>query len=224
VATKKAIKIAVAMERLFGTEMALAGSGRKKEARKAMMTMEEVRDWVDWCTKCRLNEGRTTIVFGEGNEKARLVFVGEGPGADEDKQGRPFVGRAGQMLNRIIENVLGLKREDVYIANIVKCRPPGNRTPLPDECATCIPYLYKQLEIINPEIVVALGSIAAHNLLTTEETIGRLRGRFHPYGSAQLMPTYHPAYLLRNPAEKRKVLEDMTKVREALGLEPPKKE
>ena len=165
--------------------------------------------------------GRTHIVFGEGSPKARVVFVGEGPGADEDAQGRPFVGRAGQMLTKIIENVLFLRREDVYIANVVKCRPPGNRTPLPDECATCIPYLHKQLEVISPEIIVALGSVAAHNLLDTTTPIGRLRGHFFKYGQAKFMPTYHTAYLLRNPAEKRKVYEDMLLVREALGITPP---
>lgn len=211
------VRKAVEIERMFGTDLLLGAAGPPRRGPK-QMTMEECRGWVNECVKCRLHESRTNIVFGEGTVKARLVFVGEGPGRDEDIQARPFVGRAGQMLNRIIENVLGLKREDVYIGNIVKCRPPGNRTPLPDECAMCIPYLYKQLEIINPEVIVALGSVAAHNLLDTKEAIGRIRGRFHSFGEARLMPTYHPAYLLRNPAEKRKVLADMLLVKEALGL------
>jgi DNA polymerase len=219
--SKRAVSKAVETERLFGTELALGRSGRRATAAPDT-TMEQCREWVDGCTKCRLSEGRTHIVFGEGTEKARLVFVGEGPGADEDREGRPFVGRAGQMLTKIIENVFGLERAEVYIANIVKCRPPSNRTPLPDECATCIPYLRKQLEIIGPEIIVALGGIAAHSLLGTEVAIGKLRGRFHPYGDIKVMPTYHPAYLLRNPADKRKVFDDMVKVREELGLSAPK--
>ena len=220
-ADKRAISKAVEVERLFGTEIALGRSGRR-EARAVDMTMEQCREWVDGCTKCRLSEGRTNIVFGEGTDKARLVFVGEGPGADEDREGRPFVGRAGQMLTRIIENVFGLTREEVFIANIVKCRPPSNRTPLPDESAACIPYLRKQLDIIGPEVIVALGTVAAHNLLGTEVAIGKLRGRFHPFGDIKVMPTYHPAYLLRNPGEKRKVMDDMVKVREELGLPEPK--
>jgi len=216
------VKKAVELERLFGTDMLLAASGPPVQG-EAQLTIEGVREWVNECTKCRLSKSRTHIVFGEGSPKARLVFVGEGPGAEEDLQARPFVGRAGQMLNKIIENVFYLKREDVYIANIVKCRPPGNRTPLPDECGACIPYLYAQLEAIRPEIIVALGGVAAHNLLKTEAPIGHLRGRFSPYGDARLMPTYHTAYLLRNPNDKRKVYDDMVAVRKALGIEPPRK-
>jgi len=217
---KRTIEMAVEMERLFGTDILLAAAGPRPKS-KMPMTMEAVREWVDDCTKCGLAKGRTNIVFGEGNPKAPIVFVGEGPGAEEDAQGRPFVGRAGQMLTRIIENVLHLSREDVYIANIVKCRPPGNRTPLPDECAACIPYLHRQLQVINPKVIVALGSVAARYLLDTKETIGRLRGRFHTYGAAKLMPTYHTAYLLRNPADKRKVYDDMLLVCQALGTKVP---
>ncbi len=208
---------ALEIERLFGTEI-LFGTTGSQAARKRPMTLEDVRTWVDDCKKCRLHEGRTNIVFGEGNPSARLVFVGEGPGADEDREGRPFIGRAGKMLTRIIENVLNLTREDVYIANIVKCRPPGNRNPQPDECAMCMPYLIGQLKVIRPEVIVALGSVATHNLLDTKAPIGRLRGAFHRWGDIKLMPTYHTAYLLRNPSEKRKVYEDMLMVKDALGL------
>ena len=204
---------------MLGTDILLGRSGPQPAASRAL-TIEAVREWVNECTKCRLHAGRTHIVFGEGDPKARVVFVGEGPGADEDAQGRPFVGRAGQMLTKIIENVLLLRREDVYIANIVKCRPPGNRTPLPDEAGSCIPYLHKQLEAIGPEVIVALGSVASHHLLDVTTPIGRMRGRWHKYGDTRVMPTFHPAYLLRNPAEKRKVFEDMIMVREALGINP----
>ena len=218
--SSKALKIAVEMERLLGTDILLAGKA-PVSTRKRTMTLDQVRQRVGDCKKCALHKGRTNLVFGEGSPGARLVFVGEGPGADEDAQGRPFVGRAGQMLTKIIENVLFLRRDDVYIANIVKCRPPGNRTPLPDECAACIPYLRSQLEAINPEIIVALGSIAAHNLLETDIAIGRLRGQFFNYGKTKLMATYHPAYLLRNPAEKRKVFDDILLVKQALGIKKP---
>lgn len=218
--TKKALEKALELEKRAGTDIILGAAGPPPKKNKPL-TLQSIREWVDECTKCPLWESRTNIVFGEGNEKPRLVFVGEGPGADEDKQGRPFVGRAGQMLNKIIENVFFMSREAVYIANIVKCRPPSNRTPLPDECRTCIPYLHKQLEFLKPEIIVALGTIAAHNLLDTTEAIGKMRGRFHTYRGIRVMPTYHPAYLLRNPADKRKVFEDMIIVREALGIETP---
>lgn len=211
---------AVELEKLFGSELMLARSGPQPEG-PARITLEAVREDLGECRRCKLHAGRTTIVFGEGSPEARLVFIGEGPGANEDREGRPFVGRAGVMLTAIIENVLHLKREDVYIANIVKCRPPGNRNPQPDECATCMPFLMRQVEAIRPEFIVALGGVATHNLLDTKAPIGRLRGRFHDFGGIKLMPTYHPAYLLRNPAEKRKVLEDMLIVRDAMGITPP---
>lgn len=209
----------IELERMFGTELMLGKEGAGKRP-GAVMSLEEVRDCLGECTRCRLHEERIQIVFGEGSATARLVFVGEGPGANEDRQGRPFVGRAGKMLTDIIEHVFLLRREDVYIANIVKCRPPSNRNPLPDECATCIPFLLQQLESIGPEIVVALGGVATHNLLDTKLPISRLRGAFHDFGGVRIMPTYHPAYLLRNPAQKRKVYEDMLMVREALGIQP----
>ncbi|MHC4713107.1 MAG: uracil-DNA glycosylase [Planctomycetota bacterium] len=215
------IRRLVEIEGLFGTELMLGRTATEGGADERP-SLESVRADLGECTRCPLHEGRTNIVFGEGSPDARLVFVGEGPGVNEDIEGRPFVGRAGKMLTAIIEKVFFLKRDDVYIANIVKCRPPGNRTPQPDECATCLPFLLRQLEAIAPEFLVALGGIASHNLLDTKEAIGRLRGRFHILGNIRVMPTYHPAYLLRNPAEKRKVFEDMLVVREAMGIKAPR--
>lgn len=169
------------------------------------------------CTRCPLHQKRNSIVFGVGDPQARLVFVGEGPGADEDRLGEPFVGAAGQLLDRII-GAIGLDRQKVYICNIVKCRPPRNRTPLPPERATCGPFLERQLAIVQPEVIVALGRTAANDLLDNEISMGRLRGRFYPRGDALVMPTFHPAYLLRTPEAKRAVWEDMKKVRDRLGL------
>lgn len=168
------------------------------------------------CTRCKLHTlGRRQVVFGVGNPQARLMFVGEAPGEDEDKQGEPFVGRAGQLLTKIIE-AIGMTREQVYIANVIKCRPPGNRNPEPDEVMTCEPFLFEQLGIIQPTIVVALGKFAAQSLLRTTEPITKLRGRVFDWRGASLIPTFHPAYLLRNPPAKREVWEDMKKVRELL--------
>jgi DNA polymerase len=164
------------------------------------------------CTRCKLHTlGRRQIVFGVGNPQAELMFAGEAPGADEDLQGEPFVGRAGQLLTRIIE-AMGRRREDVYIANVIKCRPPGNRNPEPDEVAQCEPFLFRQIDVIRPKVIVALGKFAAQCLLRTAEPITRLRGREFPYRDAILMPTYHPAYLLRTPSAKREVWEDMKRV------------
>ena len=177
------------------------------------MTLDTIRRELGECTRCRLYEGRNHVVFGEGNPHAALVFVGEGPGREEDLQGKPFVGRAGELLTRIIE-AIELTREEVYIANIVKCRPPNNRDPKPDEIQTCLPFLLKQLEAIKPRIICCLGTFAAQTLLGTEERISSLRGRFHACQSAKLMPTYHPAFLLRNPQFKRDVWEDMKMIRE----------
>jgi uracil-DNA glycosylase family 4 len=157
------------------------------------------------------------MVFGEGNSSARLVFVGEAPGADEDAQGRPFVGRAGQLLTRIIE-AMKLERKDVYICNILKCRPPGNRNPKPEEIAACEPFLIRQLAAIRPKVICALGTFAAHTLLKSEAPITVLRGRFHQYQGIDLMPTYHPAYLLRNPAAKKQVWEDAQMIMKKLEL------
>jgi DNA polymerase len=168
------------------------------------------------CTRCKLHGlGRTQIVFGVGNPDAELMFVGEAPGADEDIQGEPFVGRAGQLLTRIIE-AIGRRREDVYIANVLKCRPPGNRNPEPDEVEQCEPFLLRQIDFVKPKVIVALGKFAAQCLLKTSEPITRLRGREYKYRDAILMPTYHPAYLLRTPSAKREVWEDMKRVRAIL--------
>ncbi len=168
------------------------------------------------CTRCKLHAlGRTQTVFGVGNPAADLMFVGEAPGADEDAQGEPFVGRAGQLLTKIIE-AIGLKREDVYIANVIKCRPPGNRNPEPDEVERCQPFLFRQIDAIKPKVIVALGKFAAQALLQTTEPITRIRGRQSKYRGATLIPTFHPAYLLRNPSSKREVWEDMKKVRAIL--------
>jgi uracil-DNA glycosylase len=167
------------------------------------------------CRRCKLAPGRTNLVFGSGNPHAELMFVGEAPGADEDAQGLPFVGRAGQLLTRIIE-AIGMSRNDVYICNILKCRPPGNRNPEPDEIASCEQFLFRQIAVVNPRVVCALGAFGAQTLLKTTETIGRLRGRLIDFRDTKLMATFHPAYLLRNPIEKRKVWEDMQIVRDYL--------
>ena len=169
------------------------------------------------CSRCKLHTlGRKQVVFGVGHPNADLMFVGEGPGADEDIQGEPFVGRAGQLLTKIIE-AIDLKREDVYIANVIKCRPPGNRNPEPDEVAQCEPFLFRQIDIIKPKVIVALGKFAAQCLLKSDAPITRIRGRAFTYRDAVLIPTYHPAYLLRNPSAKRDVWEDMKKVRAILS-------
>jgi len=173
--------------------------------------LQEIRDDLGECTRCRLHEGRTHIVFGTGNPRARLMFVGEAPGQDEDEQGLPFVGRAGQLLTKMIES-MGFTREDVYIANVLKCRPPGNRPPRPDEVATCEPFLRKQIAAINPQVLCALGSFAAQAVLRREDKISAMRGKFFLIDGITVMPTYHPAYLLRNPSEKRTVWEDLQKI------------
>lgn len=171
-------------------------------------TLAAVREELGECARCKLHTKRTQIVFGVGNPDADLVFVGEAPGADEDLQGEPFVGRAGQLLTKIIE-AMGMKREDVYICNIIKCRPPNNRTPEADEILACQPFLLKQLRAIGPRFICALGGPAAQTLLKTKEPISRLRGRFFDFHGIPLLPTFHPAYLLRNPHEKKTVWEDM---------------
>jgi uracil-DNA glycosylase len=169
------------------------------------------------CSRCKLHAlGRTQVVFGVGNPNADLMFVGEAPGADEDVQGEPFVGRAGQLLTKIIE-AIGLRREDVYIANVIKCRPPGNRNPEPDEVEQCEPFLFRQIDTVRPKVIVALGKFAAQCLLRTNDPITRIRGREFKYRDAILIPTYHPAYLLRTPSAKREVWEDMKRVRAILA-------
>ena len=174
------------------------------------------------CTRCKLHKKRTNIVFGVGNPKAELMFVGEGPGADEDAQGEPFVGRAGKLLTQMIE-AMGLKRSDVYIANVVKCRPPENRLPEKDEIATCSPYLLRQVEVIKPKAIVALGSCSAQTLLQTTQGISKFRGEWFDFHGTKLMATYHPAYLLRNPPAKADVWKDLQKVMAYLGLEVKKR-
>lgn len=169
---------------------------------------------IDGCTRCRLHEGRKNLVFGDGNPCAEVVFVGEGPGHEEDVQGKPFVGQAGKLLTRMIEG-LGWRREDVYICNVVKCRPPKNRTPRTDEMETCSPFLFEQLEIIRPKVICALGSCAAQTILSTKQPISSLRGKIGWWRGIPVVATFHPAYLLRNPAEKRRAWEDLLKLYEA---------
>ncbi len=184
----------------------------EKPARPQTLELTAVREELGECTRCKLCMGRKTIVFGEGNPNAVLVFVGEGPGYEEDQQGRPFVGAAGQLLTDIIVKGMKLRREDVYICNIVKCRPPDNRNPEPDEIEACEPFLIKQFQAIKPKFIVALGNVAVKTLLKTKEGITSLRGRWQTYQGIPLMPTFHPAYLLRNPADKKLVWEDIKKV------------
>jgi uracil-DNA glycosylase family 4 len=175
-----------------------------------------LREALGECTRCKLARGRTNLVFGVGNPQAELMFVGEGPGADEDRQGEPFVGRAGQLLTKMIQ-AMGYRREEVYIANVVKCRPPENRNPEPDEMDACKPFLEGQVAAVRPRVIVALGKIAVHALLQETTAISRLRGRWFAYQGVKLMPTFHPAYLLRSPDEKKKAWEDLQLVMKELG-------
>ena len=197
------------------TPSADAGEVPGADRATAADTLDEIRNDLGECTRCALHAGRTTLVFGVGNPDADLVFVGEAPGRDEDLQGVPFVGRAGQLLTKIIASI-GLTRDEVYIANVVKCRPPDNRNPEPGEVQTCEPFLFRQLDVIRPKVVVALGAFAIHTLLGTDQAISRLRGRVYEYRGAKLVPTFHPAFLLRSPDRKRDVWEDMKKVRALL--------
>ena len=186
-------------------------------------TLERIRaDMGPNCTRCKLHKARTNIVFGVGNPKAQLVFVGEGPGRDEDEQGEPFVGRAGKLLTQMIE-AMGLRRQDVYICNVVKCRPPENRLPEKDEIGTCSPFLFRQLGVIGPKVICCLGACAAQTLLNTNQGISRYRGEWFDYRGSKLIATYHPAYLLRNPNAKGEVWKDLQKVMAVLGLEPKKR-
>lgn len=178
-------------------------------------TLETIRTDLGDCRRCKLCSGRTNIVFGSGTPETRLVFVGEGPGADEDEQGLPFVGAAGQLLTKIIE-AIQLKREQVYICNVVKCRPPGNRTPEEDEITACSPFLFRQIESIRPRVICCLGAVATQTILGTKAAVGKLRGRFHDFRGISVMPTWHPAYLLRNPAAKRDVWSDVRMIRTLL--------
>ena len=195
-------------------------SAEEKRARLIAMDENEVRG----CTKCRLCETRTHTVFGEGDPDAKVFFIGEAPGETEDQTGRPFVGRAGELLNKMIAG-MGLRREQVMIANIAKCRPPGNRVPAPDEVATCTPYLERQLEIVRPRVIVTLGLPSTQYMLQTKNSMGRMRGQWHEWRGIKLMPTYHPAYVLRNPTYETRsaVWEDLKKVLAEIGLPVPKK-
>ncbi|OGQ04414.1 MAG: uracil-DNA glycosylase [Deltaproteobacteria bacterium RIFCSPLOWO2_01_44_7] len=208
------LKQSLLYQKQLGLEWVPKGESKKGGSEKPK-TLEEIRAEIGDCKRCRLCEGRKNIVFGVGSPKAQLMFIGEGPGRDEDIQGEPFVGRAGQLLTKIIE-AMGLKRSTVYIANIAKCRPPENRAPLPDEAATCIPFLHQQIETIKPKVIVCLGSVAFQYLLETDQKISAMRGQWQEFRGIKVMPTYHPAFLLRNPDAKRPVWEDMKKVRDLL--------
>ena len=217
-------------ERIPASGPAAAASGAPADAEPAWVVdpdlpsaappedLSAIRTDIGECTRCKLyGLGRQQIVFGVGNPQARLMFVGEAPGADEDVQGEPFVGRAGQLLTKIIQSI-GFERSDVYIANVIKCRPPSNRNPEPDEVASCQPFLFRQIDTIQPRIIVALGTFATQALLNTVTPISKLRGQVHDFrGGAQLIPTFHPAFLLRSPDRKRDVWEDMKKVRALLA-------
>jgi uracil-DNA glycosylase family 4 len=185
---------------------------------RAAATLEALREHIGDCRRCKLAGGRTHLVFGVGNPSADLMFVGEGPGADEDLQGEPFVGRAGQLLTEIITKGMKLRRPDVYIANVIKCRPPGNRNPEPDEIASCMPFLARQIDLVEPRVIVALGTFAAQTLLGVKTPITRMRGVWQNYRGVKVMPTFHPAYLLRNPNDKRLVWADIKLVMTELGL------
>ncbi|HKD04101.1 MAG TPA: uracil-DNA glycosylase [Terriglobales bacterium] len=193
----------------------------EKSAANAAEALRLVREDLGDCTRCRLHkQGRKQIVFGVGNPRAELMFIGEAPGADEDMQGEPFVGRAGQLLNNMIK-AMGLRREDVYIANIIKCRPPNNRTPERDECETCSPFLMRQIEVIHPRAIVALGAVAAKTLLAINAPMAEFRGRWYDFRGTKLAVTYHPAFLLRDPRQKKETWKDLQMVMKELGLEVP---
>jgi len=226
---------------VFGAEIAEAETAANAEQIAAMLNdkpsaLRVIREDIGDCTRCKLSQGRTNIVFGVGDVQARIMFVGEGPGADEDAQGEPFVGRAGQLLNNMI-TAMGIRREDVYIGNVVKCRPPQNRAPERDECETCGPFLMRQISVVRPEIIVALGATAAKFLLGVSDSMGNLRGHiydFHPIVprdaperdpdfTTKLVVTYHPAYLLRDPRQKKETWLDLQMVMKYLGMTPPKR-
>jgi DNA polymerase len=188
-------------------------------ARRKALALLRVRESIGECRRCKLSVGRRNLVYGEGNPDADIMFIGEGPGREEDLMGRPFVGEAGRLLTRLI-NRMGFQREEVYIGNIIKCRPPMNRDPEEEEIKTCLPFIRRQIEIISPGVIISLGRIASHALTGTKTPITRMRGRFKELGGIRLMPTFHPAYLLRNPKDKLLVWEDAMKVLEALGRTP----
>jgi uracil-DNA glycosylase family 4 len=198
-----------------------AVSGLESSVTDPVQALKLIREDIGDCTRCRLHkQGRKQIVFGVGNPTADLMFIGEAPGADEDLQGEPFVGRAGQLLNNMIK-AMGLEREQVYIANIIKCRPPGNRTPERDECETCSPFLMRQIEVIKPKVIVALGAVAAKTLLAINAPMSDLRGRWYDFRGTKLAVTYHPAFLLRDPRQKKEAWKDLQMVMKELGLKAP---
>jgi DNA polymerase len=198
-----------------------AGADAKPPLAKSTETLEQIWADIGDCTRCGLCEGRTQVVHTHGDHNARLMFVGEAPGADEDAQGKPFVGRAGQLLTKMIE-AMGMKREDVIIGNVNRCRPPGNRQPTLEEAAICRPFLFREISAIQPEIIVVMGNTALHNLLEIREGITRVRGQFRDFRGIKVMPTFHPAYLLRDPSKKRETWEDLKTVRDYLDSNPPK--
>ncbi len=206
-----------------GSDIVTAPEVPEKVATHPAHALRTIREDLGDCTRCKLHKlGRKQIVFGIGNPNADLMFIGEGPGADEDIQGEPFVGRAGQLLNKMIE-AMGLKRSEVYIANVVKCRPPGNRTPERDECETCMPFLLRQVEAIRPKTIVALGAVAAKNLLQMNASMAELRSRSYDFRGSKLFVTYHPAFLLRDPRQKAEAWKDLQKVMKHMGLNLPAK-
>jgi DNA polymerase len=209
---ENAVAVALVEEDLFATPKPESG------VTDPIKALRIIREDLGDCTRCRLHkQGRKQIVFGVGNPKADLMFIGEAPGADEDEQGEPFVGRAGQLLNNMIK-AMGLRREDVYIANIIKCRPPGNRTPERDECETCSPFLMRQIAVIKPKVIVALGAVAAKTLLAINAPMADLRSRWYDFRGTKLAVTYHPAFLLRDPRQKKEAWKDLQRVMKELGL------
>jgi DNA polymerase len=198
-------------------------ASRVSDALDPVRALRVIREDLGDCTRCRLHQGRKQIVFGVGNPNADLMFIGEAPGADEDEQGEPFVGRAGQLLNNMLR-AMGLKREHVYIANIIKCRPPGNRTPERDECETCSPFLMRQIAVIKPKVIVALGAVAAKTLLAINASMSDLRGRWYDFRGTKLAVTYHPAFLLRDPRQKKEAWKDLQMVMKELGIALPAKD
>jgi DNA polymerase len=213
------VAVPVAEEDLFAIANPKPESGVTDPAKALRIVRDDLGD----CTRCRLHkQGRKQIVFGVGNPRAQLMFIGEAPGADEDQQGEPFVGRAGQLLNNMIK-AMGLQREDVYIANIIKCRPPGNRTPERDECETCSPFLMRQIAAIKPAVIVALGAVAAKTLLAINAPMAELRGHWYDFRGTKLAVTYHPAFLLRDPRQKKEAWKDLQMVMRELGMPIPTK-
>jgi uracil-DNA glycosylase len=211
---------AMALAAEVPTEIESVDQGRNNTI-DPVSALRQIREDIGDCTRCRLHQqGRKQIVFGVGNPRAELMFIGEAPGADEDEQGEPFVGRAGQLLNNMIK-AMGLSRQDVYIANIIKCRPPNNRTPERDECETCSPFLMRQIEVIAPKAIVALGAVAAKTLLAINAPMSELRGRWYDFRGTKLAVTYHPAFLLRDPRQKKEAWKDLQMVMKELGLTPP---